>query len=220
MSVGRGIGSEVDGDPELEIWDWNADMDSVIVSDESALDLAEADRLHQWKLLGSRQFYGERVSSSSLWLARQQQLDVATSRTSSILQDTHHRLRGIDSDSGLQVDIPRHHKCIPSLSLIASLLFVDRSTISMLNHPEHDLFPLYSYEHPSEEHDGMPHGATKLLADSDAKTTLREGLTVACDPEITPFNPFALPSLGLSGLWSLVNGVWINGGRVVREVWT
>jgi hypothetical protein len=106
------------------------------------------------------------------------------------------------------------------LSFIASVLCIDESTTSLLTHPssESALFPqnIDSDEHPSDEHGGMPHGLTKLFA---GQGSLREGLAVACDPEFTPSNPFAFPSLQLSGLCSFVNGVWISGGRVLREVW-
>jgi len=217
VRIGRRFSIGTDGDPELEVWEWNTEMDSLTGSDEGAVDIEEVDRAHRWNLLASRQLQRP-VCSSSLWRARQQQLDSATSRTSSVLRSTHQRH---PSDPGLI--IPCHHKCIP-LSFIASLLLVDKSTIGLLTHAssESALFPGHSYldEQPTDEHNETPHGATKLFADLEGDRTLLEGLAVACDPEFIPFNPFALPSLQLSGLWSIVNGVWRNGGRAWRDVWT
>jgi hypothetical protein len=206
----------VDGDPELEIWDWNTDMDGVAVSDESSLNMEEVDdRAHRLELLTPR-----RVSSSSLWRARQQKLDSITSRALSISQNTHRRQRNVDSDLG--PIILSHHKRMPMLSFIASVLFIDESTFSLLTHPSSEpaLFTrhLDSGEYPPNEHSGA-HDIVKLFAGSEERRSLREGLAVACDPEFTPLNPFAFPSLRLGGLRSLVNGVWIDSRRALREIW-
>jgi len=223
-NIGRRISVGVDGDPEVEIWDWNTDMDtSVAVSEESAVGLEDVDRTHRWNVLVPRRNHSSRrdpFSSSSLWRARQQQLDYVTSRTASVPRSTHRRHRSVDSVAGSIADHSRIR--IQMLSFIASLLFIDEATIRLLTHPssESALFLGHSYsdEHPSDEHDGPPHGAAKLLAGSDEKQTLKEGLAIACDPSVLPFNPFALPRP--SGLWDLVNGVWTNSGRAWREVWT
>ncbi|KIM89225.1 hypothetical protein PILCRDRAFT_2487 [Piloderma croceum F 1598] len=218
LSIRPRFGIEAGEDPELEI-DWDTDMDSVAATDESALNMEEADRAHRWKSLTPPELH--RVSSSSLWRARQQMLDSSTSWTSSVSRNTHWRHRSVDSDLG--PIIHDHHKRIPMLSFIATLLFIDESTTSLLTHPssESALYPqnIDSDEHPSDENSGTSHGLTKLSAGLEGQGSLREGLTVACDPEFTPLNPFAFHSLQLSGLWSFVNGVWISGGRVLREVW-
>jgi hypothetical protein len=95
------------------------------------------------------------------------------------------------------------------LTFIASLLFIENSTVDLLINPssECDLFHvhLYPHEHLLNDHDEALHGATKLFASLGEQRTLRDGIAAACNPEITPVNPFSPPSL--SGLWGLVN-VW------------
>lgn len=217
VNIRRRLSVGTDGNPELEIWDWNVDVDSVTV--ESAVDIEDVDQLQRWKFLTPQR---GRVSTSSLWRARQQRLDSVTKRIPSVPRNTHRRYRSVDPDPG--PTIPYHHQRIRMLSFIASLLFVDESTIRLLTHSSSQsaLFPehLICDEYPPEEQDGTQRGAIKPFSGLEGTRALREGIAVACDTEFASSNPFAPPNLRLSGLWGLVNGVWINGGRVLREIWT
>jgi hypothetical protein len=215
-SIQQRFGIEAGEDRELEIWDMDAD--SLAVTDESALNMEKADLARRWESFTPPRLH--RMSSSSLWRAHQQMLDSTTSWISSVSRNTHWRHRSVDSDLGLIIH--GHHKHIPMLSFIASVLFIDESTTSLLTHPSSNpaLFPqnIDSHEHLSDEHCGTRYGLTKLSAGL-GQGSLREGLTFACDPECTPLNLFAFHSLQLSDLWSFANGVWISGGRVLQEVW-
>ena len=206
----------VDGDLEL---DW-ADMDSMAVSDENVVDSEEIDRAHRWSFLVPRRSRRDRVSSTSLssWRARQQQLNSPTSRTTSVPRSTHWRHHNIDSKPRPTVYC---QKRIQMLSFIASLLFIDESTIRLLTQTSSNsaLFLGHSIsdsdKHLSDEpdvHNSPPHGIIKLH--SDENRTLKDGLAVAFDPDLVPRNPFALPDLRPSSLWGLVNGMWTISGRL------
>lgn len=221
MDIGRHFSVGAEGDPEVEIWDWNADTESIAVSDESVVGLeGQIDRAHRWELLTLRRGRQDQISTSSLWRARQQQLESVMSRHASSPPRMHQRELSHDSDPG---PIIRHpHTRIPMLSFLASLLFVDDSTVRLLTHPssESALFPGHTSsvdeDHSPSEQERALHSPVKLM---DNNQTLKGGLAVACDPDFLPFNPFALTSLPINSLLGIVNGVWNSSGRAWREVW-
>lgn len=233
-SIGRHFSIGADGDPEVEIWDWNADdTDSIAVSDESSgVDLeAEIDRAQRWELLTHRvqRVPRDQISTSSVWRARQQQLDHESRfrplHNVPLPTKLHRRHRSNASDPGPLVIHP--HIRIPLLSFIASMLFVDESTVRLLTHPssESTLFPGHSssVDEESTEDEDEPR-ETKLLSSTSEESgsqRLKEGLAATCDHDLFPFNPFSLTrSIRFNGLWGLVNGVWSSGGQAWREVWT
>jgi len=187
----------------------------------------EVDLLHRWELLsypGRRQPLGaaEPGSSAAAWLAKQRLLDAAMTRT--MRSSLSSSVSSLSDVHAIDLVKPAHHmqsRC-PSriLSFLAFCLFIDDSTLDLLTNPLPDesiIFPGHARPYSGSEKTVPDEGRTVLTRErSRLRSSQRESMRLACDPDITPFSPFTMPATHLNGLLKLVNGMWTTGRRAWR----
>jgi hypothetical protein len=203
---GRGV--------ETGSWDWTTDI--VQPSEPGGVTsvvVEGAERMDRWEIVNRRRHASGSLTRSS---SHQPHFDSDSAHLRIIRRKRRRRSRAHS------LPHPRIH--IPLLSVVLSLFSVDDSTLHLLTHTSSHstLFP----GHPSclestaadDWDENPPHGVARLASRSEHRT-LREGCAVACDPTYVPSNPFIFSPFRLVGLWGLVSGVVVNGGKALREVW-
>lgn len=233
--VGRRDNTGPDGVLEVEIWDWprlthsSYDMVSENGSDVvSDLEL-DVDRAHRWEIMsytGRRRPLADSEPglSAAAWLAKQRCLDLAANRitgSSSLSPPT-----SIAEASGIDLVKPNHamqkrRRPPRMLAFFASCLFVDDATLNLLTQPQSEesiLFPGHIISYSDSEQATEAEGRVVITRGNPrSRASLRDDMKLACDPDATPFNPFAIPSARLSDIMELVNGLWTSGQRAWRS---
>ncbi|KAI0057811.1 hypothetical protein BV25DRAFT_1830726 [Artomyces pyxidatus] len=202
-----GMLSDTSGAHELDadIWEWPSEDGA----DEREADVLEEEitRASRWDLVAPR--HGRPLPRD---------VPVALRRSPVFVRERTHS--GATSGAG-PVPHPRIH--LPLLSLFASLLSIDESTLHLISHsPSHSI--LFAGHPSSFSEDALavggeaerPHGVYALLTPAGEQAALKEGLRVVCDPSIVPSVSSSFPLLGL---FDLVKGVWTGGGRAWRDIW-
>ncbi|EGN98224.1 hypothetical protein SERLA73DRAFT_183144 [Serpula lacrymans var. lacrymans S7.3] len=226
----QGLGSEPDNDSdELEWeWDWSTELDNESDFLMSPLeDSGRFDDRHPPALrnphfprLSHRRPSGENKTPYTYSTSMEKACRALGNRTS---QSEH----SIDT-LVLHPRTSDYNEQLPLLSLIASILFVDKSTVHLITVPDARpiLFPgvclspgAPSLDTRDSESFGM-HGASKLLMDHSATPLLKEEFTMPYQEEhVVQDSEFSIGNVFLPGLWDLVSGVWTSGEKTWLKIW-
>ncbi|KAI0050403.1 hypothetical protein FA95DRAFT_1676783 [Auriscalpium vulgare] len=221
-----GASSPADEPHSIELLDWAfEDGEDGVEVDESVLE-EEIVRASRWDLVPRRSVYTHDPGPVRYWLHTDSRTRgsglqaVGTQRPHPTMV---YRSRTHSAASAPPGPAPHPRIRLPLLSFFASLLAIDESTLHLIAHtPSHSVLfvgpvPALEEKPDPRDEDERAHGVVALLAPPEEKTSLRDGLRVACDPDLVFASPFVPFPLG--ALCDLVKGVWVGGGKALREVW-